>query len=105
MTTLTGVIDWQVFAPGGIVEAHAVITPPFTPDATPEVVKAKVGEYSDDRGVQLLPLEKQLDAMLKALDKAGFKLEYDPETLWVPSTLTPEQAAVYTTPVILNKEN
>lgn len=105
MTTYSGTFEREVFAPNGVIEDHLVIRPFDTPDATPDVVKVVTGEYSDDRGVTRLPLRKVADESLKAIEKAGYHLEFDRDTIWTPSYCSPEQAAVLTTPVVLTKEN
>lgn len=87
------------------VLVHVDITPAATPGATPEVVPVEVGEYSETHGVKRKKLSAEADLIRETLESAGYTVEFDPETTTVPSTLSEEQAAVLTTPIILSKEN
>lgn len=107
MTSYLGTLnlaDIEVTADKKIL-VHVDITPAATPGDTPEVVPVEVGEYSETHGMKRKKLSAEADLIRKTLESAGYTVEFDPETSTVPSTLSEEQAAVLTTPIILSKEN
>lgn len=107
MTTYLGTLhlnDIEVTADKKIL-VRVDIVPATTPGATPEVVPVEVGEYSETHGMKRKKLSAEADLIRKALESAGYTVEFDPETTNVPSALSKEQAAVLTTPIILSKEN